>query len=471
MTVAKAQSDLTFYHMGELTPQSNIYNPVFFPDADFYLSLPVISGINTNISNSFNYNDMFDAISGTDSVQFVPEKLLSNMKQGDRLSFDGSISLFQMGFHVGRGAVQVFANERVKSSFYYPKRMLEYILHGNGEFLDQEVTENNLRGGGTYYREYGVGYSHEWMIMGNKKLRVGMKVKYLQGFAQAQVDKDASVSFLTDAEGYNVNVSTNKPVINTAGFDMFDEEGYIISNPNSGYGFDFGADLQLTPKLNVAVSINDIGSITWKEGVKNYQLEESEVVFGGLNLEDLDDAGDILKDTLEQLFDYSENFEGFKSKLNTRVFVSGAYKVIPKGTVSATVMTRNDLGNLSFTYGLGYTHRLGRMLTVSTSVSKKPSQGFAIGGGLGARLGFLQLYTSVDNFIGAGDVRKIKNLNVRAGVNFLFGYHSVKKQKEPKVKPVKQEISPFPEGYDLDHLEQQLDSQEESLPVEESQLD
>ncbi|MEO9805955.1 MAG: DUF5723 family protein [Reichenbachiella sp.] len=462
-TVLNAQSDLSFYHLGEQTPQNSIFNPVFFPDADFYISLPLLSGVSTNINNSFNYNDVFTAVEGTDSVQLDSERLLANMKDGDRLSFNASVSLFQLGFHIGKnGAVQLFANERAKSSFYYPKRVMEYLLYGNGEFLGEEVRENNIRGGGTYYREYGIGYSHQLLIMGNKKLRVGFRLKYLQGFAHAQVDEDAYVSFLTDAQSYTVQVGTNRPVFNTAGFDSFDEDGYLVSNANKGYGFDFGADLEISPKLKVALAINDIGSINWEEGVKNYELIESEVAFGGLDLRDLDNAGDILADTLDQLFDYVETTNNFKSKLNTRMFLSGSYQVIPKGTVTATIMTKNDLGKMSFTYGVGYTHRLGKMLTVSTSVSKKPSQGFAVGGGFAARLGIMQLYTSVDNVIGFTDVRKMQNVNMRVGVNFLFGRRSVKKKEKEengdeqriKEKRVKEKISPFPDEYDLDHLEE-----------------
>ncbi|MEO9964336.1 MAG: DUF5723 family protein [Reichenbachiella sp.] len=460
VVTAKAQSDLSFYHLGELTPQNNLFNPVFFPDADFYVSLPGISGISTNLNNSFNYNDIFSAVEGTDSVRFDPEGLLSTMKSGDRLSFNGSVSLLQVGFHLGQaGAIQLFANERVKSSFYYPKHMLEYLLHGNGDFIDQEVVENNLRGGLSYYREYGVGYSRQLTVLGSKKLRVGIRAKFLQGFLQAQVDEDAYVSFLTDAESFNVRISTNQPVLHTAGFDTMDEDGYLISNANKGFGVDIGADMEITPKLKVAFSINDIGSINWKEGVKNYELIESEATFGGLDLRDLDEAGDILSDTLEQLFDYEETTNSFKSKLNTRIFASGAYQVLPNGTVTGTIMTRNDLGKQSFTYGVGYTHKVGRMLTVSTTVSKKPSQGFAIGGGFGARLGFMQVYTSIDNVIGFTDIRKMQNINMRFGINFLFGRFSNKKQedadtdKTPRVKPVKEKISPFPDEYDLDHLE------------------
>lgn len=458
-----AQSDLSFYSMGELTPQSNIFNPVFFPDADFYVSFPLISGINTNWNNSFSYNDVFEAIEGSDSVRFAPAKLLASMKSGDRMNFNASVSLLQIGFHVGPGAIQIFANERVKSSFFYPKHLLEYVLHGNGDFVEEQVVERNFRGRGTYYREYGIGYSHQLNILGNKKLRVGVKVKYLQGIAQAHVDENANVTLFTD-ERKMVHINTNNPTLYTAGIDAIEDIDYIINNNNTGYGFDFGADLQVTPKLNVAFSVNDVGSISWKQDVKNFSLRESEVVFGGLDLKNLDDIGDILADTLEQLFDYDEIVDArYDSKLNTRIFLSGAYQVIPKGTVTATIMTRNDLGNQSFTYGLGYTHRFGRMLTMSTTVSKKPHQGVVLGGGFGARFGFMQLYTSVDNAIGFTDVRKMQSVNVRVGLNFLFGRYSErdnskkKKNKQSSVPPLeksnKEEIGPFPDEYELDHLE------------------
>ena len=97
INVAKGQSDLSFYHMGAFTPQSSINNASFFPDAEFYFSLPGISGLNTKINTRLSYNQLMKPVEGTDSVKVDLHGALAQLKDGDNLRIMGDVSIFQFG--------------------------------------------------------------------------------------------------------------------------------------------------------------------------------------------------------------------------------------------------------------------------------------------------------------------------------------------------------------------------------------
>lgn len=445
--VVIAQSDLAFYHMKNVTPQGNHMNPTYFPDAKFYVSLPGISGISINLDNAFGYADVFSEIPNSDSVLFDTDKLLSKISEGDYLNFNGTISLFQFGIKLGaKQSINVFANERVIGSVSYPRALLEYAWEGNGEFVGETFTEKNLKVSATHFREMGIGYTRKINI-GSSTLSIGARVKVLQGILQAKTSDNLSVDVLTNADRLNINISINEPAFFTAGVEVIDKGedvgSYFISNANRGMGFDLGAEFELNDKLSFAMAINDIGKITWKEGVKNYTLANSNIDYEGLNLKDLDDLTKQFKDTLSAKFDDNTNVNSFSTKLSTRTFIGATYQVLSKSTVSASISNLFILGQANTTFGLGFTQSVGKVLTASATISKQTGQSPALGGGFAARFGIVQLYTTFDNLLGYADVRTISNTDFRIGINFLFGRSGSKRKENDKVSlPLLDEIDP-----------------------------
>lgn len=450
----QAQNDLTFYHLGPSTPQSASFNPSYFPDARFYISFPVISGISVDTNSELSYNDVMSRTNSGDSLVVDVESILTKLQDGDRLRSKGTISLFQLGFRVGdRSAFSVFVNDRYSSSAYYPKSTLAYFAEGNANFLDETVTENYLSARGIYFREIGIGFVQELEAFGGNKVRFGIRGKYLQGILQAQTNPNASVEYFTSSEDYQMNFSFTNPEIQTAGLSMVEGDSieYFIQNRNSGFGIDVGLDIDLTSKFSIALAVNDIGQITWQQGVENYGLENEEITLPDLDLSNLDEAGTYLRDTLTYLFSQETNSDKYTTTINPRYVASVRYKIIPKGTFTGTALLEKERSENFYKYGIGYTHRVGNALTVSSTGSYNKQDGFDVGGALTARLGIMQLYASVDRITSlfeATDVTNAKSVNFRVGINFLFGHQ----KKHVRIKEEKQEVSPFPEEYDLDHI-------------------
>lgn len=455
--VSMGQSDLTFYHFGPMTPQSGINNTAFFPDAEFYFSLPGLSGINAKVNSELSYNQLMRPVEGTDSVKVDLQGALSNLKEGDNARFEGDISLFQFGIRSGHRAFTLFANMRYSGGFNYPVSFLNYFVNGNGNFIGQQIEENQLKGGGIAYHEIGVGYSQDLIIMADKVLRVGARVKYLHGIAHASIADNASVIMLTDPQTYDVNIQFNNATMRTAGFNELEGDdaiGYIVgfgSNKNTGFAIDLGAELKINERLSGSLAINDLGFINWKQDIENYTLRSDNASLGGF-----DDVNDIdLAAALEDSIDvWSEHITGqsaFKTGVGTRVLLGSNYQLNEKGFVSGTLaFNRSSYNSSEFGFGAGYTHRFGRALTLTGTVSKDQFRPVRVGGGFAVRLGALQLYGVFDDMLNAA--RKAGDLNgvdARIGINFLIGRSGTGKQLEKKEK---EELSPFPPEYDLDHL-------------------
>lgn len=434
-----AQSDLTFYHLKEATPLHGIYNPVSFPEGRWYISLPGLSGIDMNINTGLSYNDIMEPVEGTDSVRISPTNILSKLNSGSRFDVSTTISLFQFGVKIkDKGAVHISVNERIQGGANYPTSLLDYIVNGNANFLDQTISQT-IAGNLNYYREYGLGYSHQLEVLGGKELRVGARVKLIQGLLYAGTSDQSQLSFLTEEEGNYLSIGVSDFNVNTVGFNAIEDDvTYMISNTNKGVGVDLGMDLAVNDKLSVSFSINDLGSINWKESVESHAMEDNSLRLDFLDLKDLDNSIEVLSDTIEHLFEI-EAVEGgaFKSNLNTRVFLSGSYKLLEKGTAHATILAKKHFDQFVYSYGAGYTHKLGNTLLLSTTFSYNDIKGFQWGGALATQLAFMQLHFSFDNMIGLGDVRKLENITFRTGISFVFG-------RSPKKNKVEEEVfDPF----------------------------
>lgn len=433
--------------MRDVVPQGNHMNPAFFPDGKFYVSLPAISGVSFSLNNAFAYSDLFTEIPGEDSVQMNVDNLLSKIGPGDFFNVSTNISLFQFGIRLGdKNTITLFANERMTAGMLYPRDLLDYAWRGNGDILGETFTEKNLKTSVNAFREIGLGYSRKFRVLGDRSLIVGVRVKTLQGNIHVNSSDNLSVDILTNTDRFDLNINVNDPVIRTAGLealndDEIDAGSYFGSNSNKGFGFDFGADIELTDKINITLAVNDIGSIRWKEALKNYRALNTSINYEGIDLKDLDDVTQVIEDTLSNKFQDTTNINPFSTSLNTRTFLGGSYRIRPNSTISASISNVFILDKPNTSIGVGFTQQLGKILTASATLSKKPGQTVTFGGGFAVRLGFFQMYTTVGNILGYSDVRNLQNVDFRFGINFVFGRH-----KPKELKP-KEQLGPFPDWY------------------------
>ena len=76
-------------------------------------------------------------------------------------------------------------------------------------------------------------------------------------------------------------------------------------------------------------------------------------------------------------------------------------------------------------YGVGYSRKFGKVFTVSGNVVKSPQRGLNLGLAYAIDLGSFQYYMATDKLLGIGDATNLSAMDIRFGINFIFGRNKV----------------------------------------------
>ncbi len=428
-----AQSNLGFFHMSNGLPQGTNYNPSYFPESRAYLSLPVISGIDLSLNNSFGISDVFTE-TGDSTLIDINKFLGSQQKKNSFLNVNLGITDFMLGFRIGeKSHFSLFMNDKFDATFFYPIKLMNFVWQGNAAYVGQNFVADDMKFSTTYYREMGIGYAREFSIIG-KPISIGARFKYLNGMLHSSSD-DLALSIYTDESDYSLSATFNDAQIKSAAVSQLSDENseidasYFIFNNNAGFGMDLGARMQFTEKLGLGASVNDLGFIKWKENSEIINLSGSTFNYSGIDLDNTDNFGEALSDSLDNI--QSENIDAsFSTNLNARTYFTADYQLTNKGYAQATVANFITQGSIKTSMGLGYTQHVGRWFTASATTSYVPQQGVDLGLGMVFRLSSFQLYFSADNILNTINIPEASAANFKVGLNLLFG----KADKKVKVK-------------------------------------
>jgi len=418
---ALAQEGTSFYHLGSATIQSTAFNASYFPKGDFFVGLPVLSGISLYANNRFSYNDV--VIKKGDINEINLNKLVSSMGAANSFSFHGTISLAHIGFRAPSGlGVSLFANERLVANFVYPKEIAEFLFKGNGDMVGQKIDIGKFGASINYYREYGLGLAYEF----DGRLKVGARLKYLQGFVNLSTPHNFNATLKTSNENYQFETDWQNFQLRTAGISQFSDEAineedlasYFISNGNSGFAIDLGLEYKLNRYYALALAINDIGYIGWKEHIQTSGLSDSTFVYAGVELQ----GGDIIDSIslVSDKFKVDTTYEQYTSFLPANIIGSIVYTPVNGTDVITTLNAKIIQGQINPGFGLGIRQTVSSNVIVSASVTKLPQQFFNVGLGFAAKLGPVQLYMATDKILGYS-APSMKWAQVQLGMNLVFG--------------------------------------------------
>lgn len=416
------QSGLSLYHMQGATFQGSHYNPAFMPEGKVFLGLPVISGIGINYNNRLTYDDVITRSETGTGNDLNIERAIAALKNRNYVSLEADISTFYLGFRTkSNTAISFFIRERAAARVFLPKELLNTAWKGNSALIDKDIDISGLEADVRYYREMGIGF---WKHIPKKKLSLGVRFKYLTGMFNASNHRKSNGTIRTEEDNYQLAFNFSNATLNTSGVDIFDGgdiAGHLTGNANKGLGIDLGAHWYVNPDLSFAFAVNDLGYINWKENPRNFTVSDTTFSYGGVNLEDISDLEETLKDSLTGKFNDVETNLSYRTPLNTRIYGSVMYNLTKNDIVTATIANHGVVGRLRMLYGIGYTRKVGKVLTVSGNVIKHPQQGVNLGLGTTVDLGAFQLYMASDRLLGYGDVTQLTGLDFKFGINFIFG--------------------------------------------------
>ena len=446
-----SQSNINLYNYKN-TFQSNLLNPAIAPDfkmsfnfGDIYLSAytPYITlkdiftpNISPNNTDSFFRN-------------FVKDPNLSF----NNLAIQTKINPIFVGF-TSKDFYFSFGMELSLNIQGSPPKDLLGLTQGTTFFenvLKRQIDLSNINLNSTLYYDYHVGVTHQI----NSQLSVGVRLKYLQGIFNAQINQStlkiasnadslyiegggsAKIAGLSDyvKDDFNLNktifekVNSGIPVLSSFKFsgqdliDFYAKRGLVSG---SGLGIDLGFNYKFNNNFSISASVLDLGYINWHSYITNYTLPNKIFIDKGENITDfkLDkDRFDKLQDTLiDKVFKPEENSMNYTSYTNTKLYLGSQYTINKRNKVDFVLF--NDFGEPKFNPAIlvAFTKSILRNFMDFRVSTLYYNQSFnALGLGTSFNFGPIQLYLFTDNVLNIINYESSNYFNFRAGVNINIG--------------------------------------------------
>ena len=444
----------TIYFMKGV-PQVYQVNPAFQPGCKFFLGLPGMAPFQFRIQNQpLVLNDIihYNEAAGQLVTFLYPgedhQAFLDALKKNNFINTDVGVPIISMGFgSPSKGNfVGLDITQRISMNLNYPRDFMRFLMEGPQSDYDFNGLGINMLS----YTEMALNISRRI----NDNITVGWRGKLLAGQANLSTTKfDFTLAASQQNWGIHSNIVMNAmlPLIDLS-FDSngmidlsnvempeFDPMNYAhgLFNPkNMGVAMDLGVDMRLlSDKLEVAGSIVDLGSIKWKDNTyklendANYDFNGFEVLLNGTKF------GESTIDSLRESFKFHADTLGnpYRTWLPTKVYLGASYYVHPK--ISFGLLSRTEFYYRKVRQQFTMSANLYPLRMLSTTFSYSVIEGSFknIGFGLALKAFPFNFYIITDTapsiLLWPFDAN---SLNLRIGMNLVFGCKKSKKVKTQK---------------------------------------
>lgn len=426
---AISQANFSLYQLNN-TAQSQYLNPAFRSSAKVGVSIaPFSSFLNLQFLNSgFALDDALATRPNSDSLDLTPENLVDNLNDVNYLDFNLRTELAAFILTTKKSTFSFTAGAIVNAGVSYPKDLLRLAFYGNGgpEFLGQRAAIDNLGVDALGYLEFGAGYNRK---IGDK-LVVGGKLKYLVGLANIQTER-MQAGITTDATTYELALDGAARIntSNTAFFDDLSDPMALLNNlkvtNNHGIGLDLGATYALNDRINLSASIIDLGAITWRDDVTNYEIEEFSFNYKGIDvIEFLNDSTavfDAISDSLETASDIKETNNKYSTNLFTKAYLGGNFEITDFFNVGLVWFSSFNPSRYMTAVNVSANVKLSHWLSATANYGLYSYRDSNIGLGASVRTGPIQFFVMTDNVFAAINPQSAKNWHVNFGMSIQVG--------------------------------------------------
>lgn len=406
VTMAKAQSSLSFYPLEEQFNSSN-YNPAFLSSPHkFTFSIVPFGGTTMGYNSQALIKDLLtEVLSGRNPDDDYYMNVLENMANKPR--FNQNIESAMLNFTY-RSKVGFFSF-RIKDVQFFSASakgdLTKFILKSDrqGVVIDEI---QNLPVQAFHYREYSLGYSYKSPM---NRFSAGIRAKLYFGKAAMYSSLSGAINKVDTNYVFNTEGVVNMSFPETTETPDFTKINgskilnYLLNTGNPGMGVDLGLKYRFTPDLSVSVSAIDIGKITWKN---NLNLKYFDPYILPETSYDIPEMGEneIIKKDGEK---YSEELpaylyedlipSSFSRSLPLTIYGSVKYRVNPKLTISITdrYMVVKNLNYNSIS--VAATIDVNKKLSINTGYSIIGDSYFNLPFAVLLKKDFGQMYFGTDN--------------------------------------------------------------------------
>ena len=306
---AQAQFDETnnlFYHTLR-TPQSNIYNPAFFPTNNtFYIMLP---GVDVQFGSPLSMNNIIYYDRPSNRTVIDPNRILSSLEEENDFRLGADVNLVGFGFNVKNTYINFNTRLVNHIGVGLPISTINALLEGNvGDDNNPRPVVEIVNGdilNATSYLETSIGVAQRFEPI---NLTVGLRAKVLYGIANVQTDNtkivlntDPALDSVSASIYYQIQSATFAPYDTTQKKFLFNVgDLFNIGQANTGFSFDIGARYDFGP-FTFSLAINDLSAgIHWKNNVTTWTPSNGQgvITFNGLSVNSMLDNGSFNIDSL-----------------------------------------------------------------------------------------------------------------------------------------------------------------------------
>lgn len=427
-----AQNEGTLFFMNSL-PQVSYVNPAFFPKYKTSLGLPGSSVMVFYSNNGFSYNDLVTVNNGVTTADL--NKLYSSLKPENYITQALQADLLRVSTKIG-ARFYLTANVTAKeyNRLMLPKDFVGLLVNGTTPFLGRNVSFSpKMESIGFIETAVGGAYRVD------KDLVVGARVKWLKGVANGTTES-SQLNVSIDQNTYAMTVQGGMDV-RTSGIQNFSQSGFDFGKSyndyltNNGFSFDVGGAYRFMDRVNVSLSLIDIGSINWKNNTYGYTLDPAtaKYTFKGVDLNKAFNGGDAANgagDSLQNRFKPKDQaIASYSTPIPGKIYLGGNYEIRRNLTAGLVMYSEMYRGRFLTGVTLGVNKNFGKRFSASGTYTISNSSYNNIGLGASLNVPPFQLYVVGDNLLRApfsGDLNKFVNstqvFNLRMGLNFVFGW-------------------------------------------------
>lgn len=448
---SQAQQEYSLHFLRNIA-NSNYTNPGFMPYQTFYVG-GVSAGANLSFKGLGNTSIFVEEADGRFAPNF--QGIIDNVDEDFRIRSSATVDAFGVGFKVKKFFFSLNTTTKVNAQIGLPKDLFELGWYGNEPYIGETV-EFGPSFSIDAYQELGLGINYT----PNRKMSFGVRIKRLVGLASAFTENN-SFALTTNTENYGVTVEADylanisSPFLEVEASDdgkllnttaSIDEAALnnSLSNlqrgrlpaGNNGYAADIGASINLKDRLEVGVSVLDLGFVNYNNGVSGLSTKGS-YTFTGLTFDEAVRGSNVsfapLYDTVQNILVIeSASGESFRKTLFPKVYLSALAKY---GFWQLGGMWYNEFTNDGVISSIGLSGRyvLDGKMSFGAVYSYHDGRFDNLGVNSTFRLGPLQFHVLVDNIFPLFRPERFEYTNVRAGVNIVFGTKKMKKFRQGRL--------------------------------------
>ncbi|MCA1761820.1 MAG: DUF5723 family protein [Cryomorphaceae bacterium] len=407
----------------DFLPQSVVANPAIKPKGSINVGIPSLSHLGVSHRNNWFKPGEFLISDGNGNARIDPEQILSQIDESAFTGVGLDVELLHVGLQLGNGKhyIHLRAAERMQFGIDLPEDIFYLAAYGNAgqhNFENNTADFSGLAVDAIHFREYAVGYRYEI----NEKIAVGATAKYLYGMERVYTD-ESSLQLRTDPNTYDLQSSGTlrfrtagiRGLVSDEGEEIHSDIGtYLLGLKNTGFAGDIGVVVKPIEKLQVQVSVNDLGFIHWKSDAATYQGGDATFAYRGIDLtdfifedgSDFDDAFenhvDSIVNDLEETYDFEARPGSFKTSVNGFMRYGASYEIFKvanaRGSAWANVIHGVGQSAIPFTYSIGYNQTFKHWLQAGVHYSNSSLSTGALGAGLSLNAGPFQIFCLAENF-------------------------------------------------------------------------